>query len=200
MKDTKEHILKVSFHLFMQKGYKGVTLKDIVESTGMSKGAFYHYFSSKEELFKEVIRLYFEAGVDTFFDGMPRDNLRTFINLYLQKLIDLLDNMRINFGFSNSQQGLAYYGMLFDIMRLFPEYDMKTSEHYNTQISIWEETIKNARKDGEISTHMSDLQLARLFVVINDGVVIKFITLGRTDDIAAEMFSLYNSLYNLIKA
>jgi AcrR family transcriptional regulator len=200
MRNSREHILKVSFNLFMQKSYKGVTLKDIVEATGMSKGAFYHYFSSKEELFKEVIRLYFQAGIDTFFNGMPRDNLRTFINIYLQHLIDLLDNMRVNFGFSNSQQGLAYYGMLFDIMRLFPEYDMKTNEHYAMQIRIWEETIRNARKSGEISTLISDIQIARLFVVINDGVVIKFITLGRTDDIVAEMFSLYNSIYSLIKS
>lgn len=199
MKDTKGHILKVSFNLFMQKSYKGVTLNDIVESTGMSKGAFYHYFSSKEELFKEVIQNYFQKGIDTFFDGMPRDNLRTFINLYLQKLIDLLDSMKMNFGFSDSNQGLAYYGMLFDILRLFPEYDMKTNEHYAMQINIWEETIRNARKSGEISTTMSDTQIARLFVVINDGVVIKFITLGRTDDIGGEMFTLYNSIYNLIK-
>jgi AcrR family transcriptional regulator len=36
----------------MQKGYKEVTMKDIVDNAELSKGAFYHYFDSKEKVFK----------------------------------------------------------------------------------------------------------------------------------------------------
>jgi AcrR family transcriptional regulator len=38
----------------MQKSYKAVTLKDLIAATGLSNGAFYHYFENKEQLFKEV--------------------------------------------------------------------------------------------------------------------------------------------------
>jgi hypothetical protein len=41
MKDTKEHILKTVFLLFLQKNYKAVTLKDIISVTGLSNVAFY---------------------------------------------------------------------------------------------------------------------------------------------------------------
>jgi len=58
MKDSKEHILETAFILFMQKGFKAVTIEDIVEKTGMSKGAFYHYFTSKKDLFSEVVNDY----------------------------------------------------------------------------------------------------------------------------------------------
>jgi AcrR family transcriptional regulator len=34
-------------------------MKEIVEKTGMSKGAFYHYFPSKEDLFIEIIGKYY---------------------------------------------------------------------------------------------------------------------------------------------
>jgi len=44
MNDTREHILKVAFNLFLLKSYKEVTMAELVEKTGMSKGAFYHYF------------------------------------------------------------------------------------------------------------------------------------------------------------
>ncbi|MCP8616390.1 TetR/AcrR family transcriptional regulator [Salirhabdus salicampi] len=39
-----------SLHLFEKHGFHGVTVKDIVEYCGASKGGFYHYFHSKDEL------------------------------------------------------------------------------------------------------------------------------------------------------
>ncbi|MDR3129397.1 MAG: TetR/AcrR family transcriptional regulator [Tannerellaceae bacterium] len=52
MKEVKEHILKTALTLFLQKSFKEVIMNDIVEKTGMSKGAFYHYYSSKEKVFE----------------------------------------------------------------------------------------------------------------------------------------------------
>ena len=62
---TKEHILNVCTHLFLQKGFKEVTMKEIVEKTGMSKGAIYHYFNSKEQLFLEVINITITSAFDS---------------------------------------------------------------------------------------------------------------------------------------
>jgi len=47
MSDTKTHILMVSLKLFLQKNFKEVTMKEIVKETGLSKGAFYHYFDQE---------------------------------------------------------------------------------------------------------------------------------------------------------
>ncbi|WP_162231272.1 TetR/AcrR family transcriptional regulator [Sunxiuqinia dokdonensis] len=200
MKHTKEHILKEAFSLFMQKSFKEVTMKDIVEKTGMSKGAFYHYFPSKEAVFKEVVDAYFLAGLDTYFDNIPKDNLRNFINLYLQNLVDLIDSMKINFGLKDSKQGITYYSMSFDILRMFPEYEEFTAGQYKMELTKWEEVIANARRNGEIETSMSDSQLGKLFVVINDGLAVKLILQGRIDDLAGEMFTLFNAVYNMVKA
>ena len=54
---SKEHILITAFSLFLQKSFKEVTMKEIVKETGLSKGAFYHYFESKEQLFLELLQL-----------------------------------------------------------------------------------------------------------------------------------------------
>ncbi len=199
MKNTKEHILKNAFALFMQKSFKEVTMKDIVEKTGMSKGAFYHHFSSKEEVFREVVDTYFLAGLDTYFDNIPKDNLRNFINLYLQNLVDLIDSMKKNFGLKDSKQGVTYYSMSFDILRMFPEYEKTTTNQYHMELANWEEVIANARENEEIKTTMSDSQLAKLFMVINDGLAVKLIMQGRIDDLTGEMFILFNAIYNMIK-
>lgn len=199
MSSTKEHILKVSFGLFLQKSFKEVTMKDIVDATGISKGAIYHYFSSKEELFKEVVETFFLKSQDAFFGNVPNDNLKAFINAYLQNAVDLIGELKKNFGLNSSNQGITYYSMSFDILRLFPEYEKVTATQFQRDLEKWEEVIGNARRSGEIQTAMSDSQLARLFVVINDGLAVKLILQGRIDDLAGEMFTLFNAVYNLVK-
>ena len=55
MSVSKERLLESAKILFSQKGYYATSVEDIVESAGLSKGAFYFYFKSKEELFKSLV-------------------------------------------------------------------------------------------------------------------------------------------------
>ncbi|GAA0462166.1 TetR/AcrR family transcriptional regulator [Alkalibacillus silvisoli] len=50
MSHLKEKIIQSSLVLFSEKGFHGVSVKDIVEYCDTSKGGFYHYFNSKDEL------------------------------------------------------------------------------------------------------------------------------------------------------
>ena len=52
--ETVEKILRVSLKLFQEKGYEATTIQDIVDALGMSKGAIYHHFISKEAIFFSV--------------------------------------------------------------------------------------------------------------------------------------------------
>ena len=58
-KDTqdrkKEQILSSALTVMTSKGYFGSTMDDIVKESKMSKGAIYHYFSSKKEVYLDVI-------------------------------------------------------------------------------------------------------------------------------------------------
>ena len=51
---TRRHILDVAAHAFAEHGYNGVSLNDIVRDSGLTKGAFYFHFPSKEALALEV--------------------------------------------------------------------------------------------------------------------------------------------------
>ena len=55
-KVDKRTIIKESLKVFRNKGYHSATMTDIAVATGLLKGSLYHYFSSKEELMKEVIQ------------------------------------------------------------------------------------------------------------------------------------------------
>ena len=48
MSSARERLLESAKTLFSQRGYYATSVEDIVESAGLSKGAFYFYFKSKE--------------------------------------------------------------------------------------------------------------------------------------------------------
>lgn len=51
----KNYILEKAREVFQKKGYRAVTMKDIVDACGISRGGLYLYFSSTKELFEEII-------------------------------------------------------------------------------------------------------------------------------------------------
>lgn len=52
---TVQLILDTASRLFIQKGYDKTTLQDIIDATGLSKGAIYHHFASKEAILIAVV-------------------------------------------------------------------------------------------------------------------------------------------------
>lgn len=57
--ETFRKIIEVSTELFMTKGYDNTSMQDIVEKLGMTKGAIYHHFPSKEVLLEQVCENYY---------------------------------------------------------------------------------------------------------------------------------------------
>ena len=78
---TVERILDVSQRLFLEKGYENTTIQDIVDELGgLTKGAVYHHFKSKEEIMDAV-------GDRIFFSNNPFEAVRGRTDLNgLQKL------------------------------------------------------------------------------------------------------------------
>ncbi|MBG59213.1 MAG: hypothetical protein CMJ16_02020 [Peredibacter sp.] len=55
-KDTKGKILKIAHELFSQKGYDGVSVREISSAAGVNISAISYHFENKEKLFQETIR------------------------------------------------------------------------------------------------------------------------------------------------
>ena len=52
---TLERIHQAAKAEFLEKGYKDASLRNIVKSVGMTTGAFYGYYKSKEDLFEALV-------------------------------------------------------------------------------------------------------------------------------------------------
>ncbi|SEK23700.1 TetR/AcrR family transcriptional regulator [Paenibacillus sp. OK003] len=56
---TVQQILNVAAQLFTDKGFEKTSIQDIIVALGMSKGAVYHHFRSKEEILEAVLEQQF---------------------------------------------------------------------------------------------------------------------------------------------
>jgi len=59
----RAELIECAQRLFLAKGYERTTINDVIEATGLSKGAFYHHFRAKEELLEAIAARFAEQAV-----------------------------------------------------------------------------------------------------------------------------------------
>jgi AcrR family transcriptional regulator len=78
--EYRQEMLQKSFYYFGSKGYSNITMRDIAAELGISSGALYHYFPSKEDMLNDLI----------FWAGLKN------VNEYIQR-ISAVENIRDRF-------------------------------------------------------------------------------------------------------
>ncbi|MFL9845574.1 TetR/AcrR family transcriptional regulator [Flavobacterium rhizosphaerae] len=200
MKNSKEQILKTSLLLFLQKGFKEVTMNEIVKSSGFSKGAFYHYFSSKEEVFKEVIHVYFSQMLKLDYATLPSGSLKSFYqsNLEIQEEREKIMHSWYQETLEGDEPKNIYY-ILFDAVRLLPDIKIQQAQRIEEELKAWENVITNAMATGEIKTTFSPENLAKQFVYSSDGIAMHMVMISSSDQLTDEVRAVWDSLYQSIK-
>ena len=111
----KKLIRDTARRVFMEKGYKNVTMKDIVEACRISRGGLYLYYSSTAELFLEVLKMESEDSDDELVlairsGASPRDILELFLQEQKKELLREEDTLVIatyEYAFAEKEKGEA---------------------------------------------------------------------------------------------
>ncbi|MER5183171.1 TetR/AcrR family transcriptional regulator [Streptomyces sp. NPDC002896] len=89
--ETKARLVEAAKAVFEEKGFHDARVSDIAERAGMSHGSFYHYFDSKEDVFREVaaaIDSALSAGMDIILDpsstATPKERLTAAIRVHFE--------------------------------------------------------------------------------------------------------------------
>ena len=82
----RQYILEQARKVFMEKGYKNVTMKDVVEACDISRGGLYLYFGSTQELFLEVLKQEADEADDVFAANITEnDTAADILTLFLKE-------------------------------------------------------------------------------------------------------------------
>lgn len=125
--NTKDKIVKSAFDVFMLKGYNGTSISDLVATTGLSKGAFYHHFDSKEKLYFSVIDTFFLrhfTGVDwSTTESLTFQEFELLLRDYFNKFI-------IELRLITQNQLSRYYVLFFEAFEYHPSFKDEIQEFY----------------------------------------------------------------------
>lgn len=98
-KKTKQEILETATRLFAEKGLENVNVEDVVKELGVTRGAFYHYFKSREELISGVMYKSFNDNNPFLLANRQKElnaleKLRFVFKLDLTPRLDMSDSLR----------------------------------------------------------------------------------------------------------
>ena len=151
---SRNKILEACGILFAEKGFDATTMQDIIARSGLSKGAIYHHFKSKEEIMQAL-------GDKMFFDNNPFDEIRKRTDLNgLQKIRELL---RLNQSDTKRNEfNMAAIPILKDPRIL------ATAVEANRRVltPLWLELLEEGKADGSIQTKYAK-ELSELLPLIN---------------------------------
>jgi AcrR family transcriptional regulator len=200
MSETREHILQVAGRLFLQCNYDGVSIQDITRAAGMTKGALYHHFTSKEQLFEEVAHNLVGTS-HTDFSALPSDSLRGFYTTLVENR-RARDDAAEKAELPNAPEfEINVYNLLWDAVRLLPGFRASMESLNNLEHSAWTEAIQAAIDRGEIRGGLNADKIARLFTSVPDGVgVTSMLKGGNSSARYKEIQDLWDALYLSMKA
>ena len=151
---SKEKILNAAGEVFAQKGFDAATMQDIMEKCGLSKGAIYHHFKSKEEIMQAL-------GDRMFFENNPFEKVRKLTDLNgLQKIRELL---KINQSDTERNNiNVQAIPILKDPHILSAA--LEANRKFLTP--LWLELLEEGKRDGSINTEYAK-ELSELLPLIN---------------------------------
>ncbi len=147
---TKEKILLIAYKTFIKNGYHNTSMQQLVEESNLSKGAFYHHFKNKKDLYVQVIEKYFLS-----FYRMVDWNINSERKVTINDIENEIKNFYLSFlpqVLAITDEGLSRYCiMYFEAFNLIPEFKEEIQFFYNKLENIIINAADNTEKSRDIA-------------------------------------------------
>ena len=145
MKNVRETILRCAKELFLKNGYSGTTIRGIIKESGILSGSIYHFFESKEDIFKSLILELFDDCDRIVIDMFGGTKSPEFLYMILVEieLRAIAENERIRELYYEAYTSDIIFEKIVDqgakksrqvFNRYNPEYSLK--DYYNINLMI----------------------------------------------------------------
>jgi len=169
----KKFILETARTVFMAKGFKKVTMKDIVEACDISRGGLYLYFENTSQIFLEVLKLESQEADDVFSDSITEDATAADI------LILFLKEQKKELLRKKNTLTQAVYEFYFE--NELPKKENVLKKQFDSAVKIIEKLIEAGVENGEF--YCEDCEgTARNIMFVLEGLKISAQTIGITSE------------------
>lgn len=174
MNDTRDFIVERAFCLFLQRGYEGISIRDIQEAVGLSKGAIYHYFRSKEDIFGEAMDRYLLPAIQTLPETLDPESatpLRDAMDASLEWRDAYIARLRQ----ITEQKGddFRFFRLLFQVGEYYRDFHDKLVAGLATERERWRRALTLAVDRGEVQGNTDQELTLTLLMAVPVGLGLK---------------------------
>lgn len=164
--NTRRRLLEEGVAAFLDRGFHGTGIQEVVERVQVPKGSFYNYFPSKEEFGAEAIRFYSESLLERLDQAEadspdPVSALRTFFESLME-----------DFQQANYTGGCLMANLGGELEKSDP-CRQALAEAFHALRDRFETMLRQAQKEGLVRTDLEATQLADLLIDSWEGAVIR---------------------------
>lgn len=198
MKETKQNIIIQALKFFAENDYDRASLNSIAKALGVTKGAIYHYFDSKDGLFEEVIK-FISDSLDTFYERTlpPNPTAKDFIYGTLS-YINIEDVMKRLWGVEVSIDYMTFVSLMFSGMKKFPNLKEKLKMSYTPMVDMLEAIIDKEKQEGIIKSDVNGRLVALEVTALAEGSVLMLDFFSDADRERVKLFA--DDIWDRIKA
>ena len=190
----RKKIVDKAWELFAKNGYKETKVKDITKDLGISKGSFYTYFATKDELLYEVlgkIKKEINRNLENInVNQVPEKVLEDYVKAKMNYVVKILNNMRLN--------SVEKYSIDPKLRNFFEELKEKSTDFIKINI-VEKFNSKNGNKYN--ADVISEFILISIEEFLYDEFVLKNLQKMKDDDLIniQNTRKIENSLKEIIK-
>lgn len=180
--ETKNRIYNAAIDLMDRKGFEKLTIVDISKKAGVSVGAFYHYFKSKNDILAEIFR-----KADEYFSTQVISSLnKKSIPDQIIEYFDYYAKFNVSSGVEMTQQ-------LFNPkIKFFIKKD-------RPMLTILQDLIRKGQEKKEIRADIGLEELTRFLFVLARGVVFEWSLYEGRYDLEATMHKYIETLVSTLR-
>lgn len=169
----RKYILETARKVFVEKGFKRVTMKDIVEACEISRGGLYLYFESTSQIFQEVMKMETQEDDDLFSGSIKEDATASDI------LLLFLKEQKKELLRKQNTLTQAIYEYYFE--NQLPKKENRLKQQFDSAVKIIEKLIESGVENGEF--YCEDCAgCARNIMFVLEGLKICAQTIGLTEE------------------
>ena len=156
--DAKRRIIEAAMDVIAERGSDGMRIDDVAQKLGVTKGAVYWYFKTKEELIGAVLNR-IQADIQKI----------EFESYYNRSFEETLAQIYDRFALTDDRQRAIFFEM-FALATRNTDVRHATREYYEGLASTFEAAIKKERRQHFLQTQVDDRRLALLMVALYSGL------------------------------
>lgn len=165
-------IMDSALRLFVRQGYAHTTIDEIADASGLTKGAVYHYYDSKEDLLLELLgrieRESMEVAAEAYGEGTSAaDKLVRYLHKQAANAAARPDNLLFVVTLTTDQAGISG--------RVRKQLD---AIHWRLGKGF-EDIIHEGIKSGEFRSRISERELSLFYMAVYSGNVLQWHRQGR---------------------